>query len=93
MKVKMFKKEWEVKNPTYKEKRELWKLNTSTFDGEKLNQDNYFNLLDRVEEISGLQPEGYINPKGDPLSMSNIDALLQKIFLTYIGQSPDSKKG
>ena len=93
MKVKMFKKEWEVKNPTYKEKRELWKLNTSTFDGEKLNQDNYFNLLDKVEEISGLQPEDYINPKGDPLSMSNIDALLQKIFLTYIGQSPDSKKG
>ena len=91
--VKVFDKDWEVKNPTYKEKREIWKLNSIAFEGGEINQDNYFNLLDRVEEISGLQPEGYINPKGDPLSMSNIDALLQKIFLTYIGQSPDSKKG
>jgi len=93
MKVKMFKKEWEVNNPTYKEKRELWKLNAMTFDGKNVNQDNYFNLLDKVEEISGLQPEDYINQKGDPINMANIDALLQKIFLSYIGQSDDSKKG
>ena len=92
MKVKMFNKEWEVNNPTYKEKRELWKLNATTFDGENVNQDNYFKLLDKVEEISGLQPEDYVNQKGDPLNMANIDSLLQKIFLSYIGQSDDSKK-
>ena len=32
MKVKMFKKEWEVNNPTYKEKRELHKARMSTID-------------------------------------------------------------
>ncbi len=92
MKVKMFDKEWEVKNPTYKEKRELWKLNTMTFEGDKINQDKYFELLDKVEEISGLQPEDYINKKGDALNMANIDSLLQQIFLSYIGQSEESKK-
>ena len=61
MKVKMFDKEWEVNNPTYKQKRELWKLNTMTFEGDKLNQDKYFELLEKVEEISGLQPEDYVN--------------------------------
>ena len=92
MKVKMFDKEWEVKNPTYKEKRELWKLNTMTFDEGKINQDKYFQLLERVEEITGLKPEDYVNKNGDELAMANIDSLLQQIFLSYIGLSDDSKK-
>ena len=92
MKVKMFDKEWEVKNPTYKEKRELWKLNTMTFVGEELNQDKYFELLERVEEISGLKPEDYVNKDDDKLGMNNIDSLLQQIFLSYMGLSDDSKK-
>jgi len=92
MKVKMFDKEWEVKNPTYKEKRELWKLNTMTFVGEELNQDKYFELLERVEEISGLNPEDYVNKDDEKLGMNNIDSLLQQIFLSYMGLSDDSKK-
>jgi hypothetical protein len=92
MKVKMFDKEWEVKNPTYKEKRELWKLNTMTFVGEELNQDKYFELLERVEEISGLKPEDYVSKDDDKLGMNNIDSLLQQIFLSYMGLSDDSKK-
>jgi len=92
MKVKMFNKEWEVKNPTYKEKRELWKLNTMTFDEGKINQDKYFQLLERVEEITGLKPEDYVNKNGDELAMAKIDSLLQQIFLSYIGLSDDSKK-
>ena len=92
MKVKMFDKEWEVKNPTYKEKRELWKLNAMTFVGEELNQDKYFELLERVEEISGLKPEDYVSKDDEKLGMNNIDSLLQQIFLSYMGLSDDSKK-
>ena len=88
----MFDKEWEVKNPTYKEKRELWKLNTMTFIGEELNQDKYFELLERVEEISGLKPEDYVSKDDEKLGMANIDSLLQQIFLSYMGLSDDSKK-
>ena len=92
MKVKMFDKEWEINNPTYKEKRELWKLNTMTFEGDKLNQDKYFELLEKVEEISGLQPEDYVIKDDEKLGMANIDSLLQQIFLSYMGLSDDSKK-
>ena len=87
MKVKMFNKEWEVKNPTYKEKWELWKLNTITFESGNINQDSYFDLLEKTEEISGLKPEDYTDDKGKELSMNNIDSLLQKIFLNYVGYS------
>ena len=92
MKVKMFDKEWEVKNPTSKEQRALWKLNTMTFEGDKMNQDKYFQLLERVEEISGLRPEDYVKKSDDKLAMSDIDSLLQQIFLSYMGLSDDSKK-
>ena len=55
MKVKMFDKEWEVKNPTYKEKRELWKLNAMTFVGEELNQDKYFEAAQIYRKILKLK--------------------------------------
>jgi hypothetical protein len=92
MKVKMFDKEWEINNPTYKEKRELWKLNTMAFEKDELNQDKYFELLETVEKISGIKPEDYVNKDGDELGMANIDSLLQQIFLSYMGLSKDSKK-
>ena len=51
MKVKMFDKEWEVNNPTYKQKRELQK-SLNAFRDDKENQDDYFKLINRVEELS-----------------------------------------
>jgi len=92
MKLMVLEKEWEFNNPTYKQKRELWKLNTMTFDGETVNQESYFKLLDLVEEISGLTPEDYVNKDGKELTMAEIDVLLQNIFLFYMGLSEQSKK-
>ena len=92
MKVKLFDKEWEVKNPTYKEKRELWKLNTMAFDSGEINQEKYFDLIEKTENISGLKPEDYVDGKGNKLKMGDIDSLLQKIFLNYMGLSEESKK-
>ena len=69
MKVKMFDKEWDINNPTYKEKRELWKLNSLSWQNGELNQEEYFKLLDKTEDISGLSPDDYTNKDGDPLSM------------------------
>ena len=63
-----------------------------TFEGDKLNQDKYFELLEKVEEISGLKPEDYVNKDDEKLGMANIDSLLQQIFLAYMGLSDDSKK-
>ena len=80
MKVKMFDKEWNVNSITYKEKRELWQLSLNAFRDDKENQDDYFKLINRVEELSGLT-EKEVNS----LTMAQVDLLLQQIFTDYMG--------
>jgi len=92
MKVKFLDKEWDINNPTYKEKRELWKLNSLSWKDGELNQEEYFKLLDKTEEVAGIKPEDYTEKDGKLLSMGEIDLLLQNILLNYLGLSADSKK-
>ncbi|QDP65756.1 MAG: hypothetical protein GOVbin5663_9 [Prokaryotic dsDNA virus sp.] len=80
MKVNMFKKEWEVKSITYKEKRELWQLSLNAFKDGTTDQEAYFQLLNKVEDISGLSEKDL-----EKLSMADIDALLQEIYSQYMG--------
>ena len=80
MKVKMFDKEWEVDPITYKQKRELWQLSLNAFRDDKENQDDYFKLINRVEELSGITEKEISS-----LSMAQVDLLLQQIFTDYMG--------
>tara|TARA_R100000664_G_scaffold14364_1_gene22571 strand:+ start:1304 stop:1564 length:261 start_codon:yes stop_codon:yes gene_type:complete len=80
MKVEMFDKEWEVNPITYKQKRELWQLSLNAFREDKENEDDYFKLINKVEELSGLTEKDM-----DSLSMAQIDLLLQQIFTDYMG--------
>jgi len=80
MKVNMFKKEWEIKSITYKEKRELWQLSLNAFKDGTTDQEAYFQLLNKVEDISGLSEKDL-----EKLSMADIDALLQEIYSQYMG--------
>ena len=80
MKVNMFKKEWEVKSITYKEKRELWQLSLNAFKDGTTDQEAYFQLLNKAEDISGLSEKDL-----EKLSMADIDALLQEIYSQYMG--------
>ena len=80
MKVNMFKKEWEVKSITYKEKRELWQFSLNAFKDGTTDQEAYFQLLNKVEDISGLSEKDL-----EKLSMADIDALLQEIYSQYMG--------
>ena len=80
MKVKFLDKEWDINNPTYKEKRELWKLNSLSWKDGELNQEEYFKLLDKTEEVAGIKPEDYTEKDGKLLSMGEIDLLLQNIL-------------
>ena len=79
MKVKMFDKEWEVNPITYKQKRELWQLSLNAFRDDKENQDDYFKLINRVEELSGITEK-----EVSSLSMAQVDLLLQQIFTDYM---------
>lgn len=76
----MFDKEWDINPITYKQKRELWQLSLNAFRDDKENQDEYFKLINRVEELSGLT-EKEVNS----LSMAQVDLLLQQIFTDYMG--------
>ena len=80
MKVEMFDKEWEVNPITYKQKRELWQLSLNAFRDDKENQDDYFKLINRVEELSGITEK-----EVSSLSMAQVDLLLQQIFTDYMG--------
>jgi len=80
MKVKMFDKEWEVNPITYKQKRELWQLSLNAFREDKENEDDYFKLINKVEELSGLTEK-----EVSSLSMAQVDLLLQQIFTDYMG--------
>ena len=79
MKVNMFDKEWSVNDITYKQKRELWQLSLNAFKDDKDNQDEYFILINKVEEFSGL-----VEKDLSKLSMAQIDLLLQEIFTQYM---------
>ena len=90
MKVKMFNKEWEVNNPTYKEKRELHKARMSAIDSNgNVDTDKFYAILEDVEKVSGLSESDYV-AKDKPLSMNDIDSLLTKILTNYLDVS---KKG
>ena len=80
MKVKMFDKEWDINSITYKQKRELWQLSLNAFREDKENEDDYFKLINKVEELSGLTEK-----EVSSLSMAQVDLLLQQIFTDYMG--------
>jgi len=85
MKVKMFDKEWEVKDINYKERRELWHLSLSSFAGTEVVHDKYFKMINKVEEISGLSEKDFIHNDKSLLTMAEIDLLLQEVFASYMG--------
>ena len=85
MKIKVFDKEWKVTSIVYKQKRELWQLSMLAFPEGKVVQVEYFKLIQKVEEISGLTEKDYVHKDGNDLTMAEIDLLLQEIFSAYMG--------
>ena len=80
MEIKALGKKYEIKEITYKERRELHRINAKAFRDGKINPDNYYDVLEKVAEISGL---GEQNFKG--LSMIEVDQVLQAVFNEYMG--------
>jgi hypothetical protein len=85
MKVKMFDKEWNINSINYKQKRELWHLSLIAFDNKNTIQDKYFEMINKVEEYSGLTEDDYTHKDKSLLSMAEIDLLLQEVYSCYMG--------
>ena len=80
MKVKALGEEYQVKDITYKERRDLHRLNAKAFWDGKINPDSYYDVLEKVAEISGLGEEDFKD-----LSMVEVDQVLQQVFTDYMG--------
>ena len=76
--VKHLEKEWNVNDCTHRERRNLHFLNFEVWADGKQNVKAYGKLLDEIERISGLSEDDF---KG--MNMTEIDLLLQAIFLEY----------
>ena len=78
--VKVDKKEYDVKDCTYKNRRKLHKLNALVWWGGEMDVEKYYDLLEHVQDISGLTESDL---KG--LEMSQVDQVLQSVFVNYLG--------
>jgi|TARA_R100001463_G_scaffold21577_1_gene51743 hypothetical protein len=94
MKVNFNDHVYEVKDINYKQKRNLWRMSLLAFpnlENQDPNQEAYYNMLDKVEELSGLKEDSYVNAKDEKLSMAEIDLLLQEVYSQYMGLSKKDK--
>ena len=86
MVVKVGKKEWDVNDCTYAERRELHKLNAKVWWGGKMEVESYYNVLEKVGEIAGLGENDFKD-----MGMPEVDSVLQAVFLEYLGLEPSKK--
>ena len=80
--VEALDKEWNVNDCTYKQRRELHALNAKVWLEGKQDVGAYYELLDKVSEIAGLGENDF-----EDMRMSDIDIVLQTIFIEYLGLS------
>ena len=74
-------KEWNVNDCTYKQRRELHALNAKVWwDGQDV--DAYYKLLEKVSDIAGLSEDDFKD-----MSMTEIDQVLQAIFIDFLSLS------
>ena len=85
--IKHNKTEYDVKDCTYKERRELHRMNAKVWAKGEMDIDLYYLLLERVGEIAGIEAEL------ESMTMPKVDILLQSIYIEYINISPKKAGG
>jgi len=86
MVVKVGKKDWDVNDCTYAERRELHKLNAKVWWEGKMDVESYYEVLERVGTIAGLGENDFKD-----MDMAKVDEVLQAVFLEYLGIEPAKK--
>ena len=79
--------EFEVKNISYSEARQLHRENAKTFwnmnEGDNVDPDKYYELIEKVKELSGIK-DGVLKE----YNMIQVDQILQSVLLHYTGLDP-----
>ena len=84
--VKVGKKDWDINDCTYAERRELHKLNAKVWWEGKMDVLSYYDVLEKVGVIAGLGENDFKD-----MDMAKVDEVLQGIFLEYLGIEPAKK--
>ena len=85
--IKHNKTEYDVNDCTYKERRELHRMNAKVWAKGEMDIDLYYLLLERVGEITGIEAEL------ESMTMPKVDILLQSIYIEYLNISPKKAGG
>ena len=86
MVVKVGKKDWDINDCTYAERRELHKLNAKVWWDDKMDVESYYDVLEKVGVIAGLGENDFKD-----MDMAKVDEVLQAVFLEYLGIEPAKK--
>lgn len=82
--------DFDVKDLTYREQRDLRRYNSKLWwnkEGSELEADEYFDLLEKVETLSGVPESKLKEYNGD-----QVDKILQTVLIAYVGDTADTKK-
>ena len=90
--VKVGKKDWQIADISFAEKRKLHMMNSLCFSGGEIDQEKYYGMLEAVRDMAGYG-DGTANEKTlADLSMVEIDSLLQGWLIEYLGIGGPKKK-
>ena len=89
--VKALNKEWQVKDITFAEKRNLHTLNSLCFENQKINQEKYYEMLETVRNMAGYGTGTDNEKKLEKLSMVQVDTILQTFLMEYLGLNSAKK--
>ena len=90
--VKVGKKDWQIADISFADKRKLHMMNSLCFEGGKIDQKLYYEMLESVRDLAGYG-DGTENIKDlEKMTMVQIDQVLQGWLIEYLGIGGPKKK-
>ena len=84
--VEALDREWEVNELSFAERRKIYRKIAVDYankkDGDPIDVDHYFEMIDEVMEASGLKEDDF-----EGCSMLEIDTVIQAVMFSYTGLS------
>jgi hypothetical protein len=87
MKIEALNKSWDIRDISYKQRRELHAINAEVWWKGEMDVGRYYDLLAKVSDIAGIDESVLAD-----LEMTEVDALLQACFMAYLGLTEKKSK-
>ena len=90
--VSVGKKDWQIADISFAEKRKLHMMNSLCFAGGDINQELYYDMLETVRVLAGYGEDTANEKMLVDLPMVEIDSILQGWLMDYLGIGGSKKK-